>query len=109
MYNFGDILLLKFPFTDSETVKKRPALVLLDTKDDDLIMARITKTLFNSEFDVKLNDWSKAGLLSPSVVRLHKVATIEKTLIDRKLGRLSEKDSQKILNKINVIKEKLSG
>ncbi len=42
---FGDIVLLEFPFTDGQQSKKRPALVLLDTQDGDMIVCRITSKL----------------------------------------------------------------
>ncbi len=33
-----------------------------------------------------------AGLIAPSTVRLHKIATVEKRLVKRKLGSLQERD-----------------
>ncbi len=41
--------------------------------------------------DHLLNDWEQAGLLRPSLAQA-KIATIEITLIDRRLGRLSDVD-----------------
>jgi hypothetical protein len=41
-YRFGDILLLSFPFTGGIGSKRGPALVLLDTGDADVLVARIT-------------------------------------------------------------------
>lgn len=35
---FGDIVLLKFPYTDETSFKRRPALVLSDTDDGDIIV-----------------------------------------------------------------------
>lgn len=35
-YSSGEVLLLSFPFTNTTEVKRRPALVLLDTGDNDL-------------------------------------------------------------------------
>jgi hypothetical protein len=40
--NFGDIVLLKFPFTDGKTYKRRPALIIKDFDDGDIIVCRIT-------------------------------------------------------------------
>jgi hypothetical protein len=39
--NFGDIVLLKFPFTDSNTFKKRPALIINDFNDGDLLFVEL--------------------------------------------------------------------
>ena len=88
--SFGDIVLLKFPFSDGGKSKKRPALVLADTEDEDVIVCRITSKLYDSDFDIDIKDWQKCGLKLPSVIRLHKIATLEKSLIDQKIGKIDE-------------------
>jgi mRNA interferase MazF len=96
-YAAGDIVLLQFPFTDASGSKRRPALVLLDTGDDDILVARVTGQLSTSSQDVTLDEWQQAGLLLPSVVRLHKVATLKRSLIDDKLGRLAPDDWSRVV------------
>lgn len=76
--------------------KRRPALVLLDSGDDDLLLARITTQYSNSPFDYELKDWIKAGLRAPSFVRLHKLATLEKKLIEKEFGHLTAADRQHV-------------
>ena len=93
-YITGDILLLKFPFSNEEDTKRRPALVVLDVGDDDVLVARITTHDSKTKYDIAIKHWKEAGLKAPSVVRLHKLATLEKSLVDRKLGRLSTDDLQ---------------
>jgi mRNA interferase MazF len=88
----GEIVLLAFPFSSECGVKQRPALVLLDPSDHDILVARVTTQRHQSSFDVELSEWKEAGLLAPSWVRLHKLATVEQRLVRRKLGRLSETD-----------------
>jgi len=51
-------------------------------------------------YDVILQNWKAAGLLLPSCVRLHKIATLETKLIERKLGTLAPAD-------LKIVKEKL--
>jgi mRNA interferase MazF len=41
-YNLGDIILLGFPHTDLKGVSKRPAVVLYDSGDQDILVARVT-------------------------------------------------------------------
>ena len=53
---FGDIVLLKFPFTDGKTYKKRPALILRNSKDGDIVVCRITGKLYDSPFDLNLKN-----------------------------------------------------
>lgn len=91
-YEFGDVLLIQFPFTDVTAGKRRPALVIADTGDDDVLVARITRATATSKYDAPITDWSQAGLVAPSIVRLHKLASLEKSLIVRKLGSLSDND-----------------
>ena len=95
-YPFSEIVLIAFPFSDSVVFKRRPALVLLDTGDDDILVARITGQLTQTPFDVELQAWQSAGLRLPSVVRLHKLASLEKKLVERSLGRLSQSDVQQV-------------
>ena len=85
---FGDIILLSFPFTDGLSYKKRPALVIRDSQDGDIIVCRITSKLYSSSFDINLKNWEKYGLRLPSVVRIHKIASLEKELVNLKIGQL---------------------
>ena len=92
VYDSGEILLLRFPFTDGSGGKQRPALVLLDTNDGDIIVARITTKSHSTGHDVALEDWVAAGLLAASTVRLHKLATLETSVVKRSLGNLTPTD-----------------
>jgi len=91
-YRPGDVVLLLYPFTNGQGRKQRPALVLLDTGDADVVVARITSSLTRGSFDVELAEWHRAGLLAPSVVRVHKLLTVEKGLIAERLGALAPGD-----------------
>ncbi len=102
-YQPGEVLLLSFPFGDAVGSKRRPALVLKDTGDEDIIVARITSQTALTEFDVELVEWQGAGLLRLSIVRVHKVATLEKRLVERKLGTLTPDDWAKVKAKIQQL------
>ena len=64
-YQAGDLVLVDFPFTSSGASKPRPALVILDTGDADVLLARLTTQPQNSPFDVSISGWKQAGLLRP--------------------------------------------
>jgi mRNA interferase MazF len=66
---YGDIVLLKFPFTDRKDYKKRPALIINDYDDGDIIVCRITSQIYDTKNDYYLVNWSESGLKLPSVVR----------------------------------------
>jgi len=102
-YQIGEIVLLAFPYADQRGVKRRPALVLLDTGNGDVVVARVTSRQVQTRYDVKLIEWKQTGLLLPSVVRLHKLATLQKTLVERRLGVLTTKDSSSVKAKIQRI------
>ena len=91
-FSSGEVVLMSFPFFSFAGMRRRPALVLLDTGDEDVVVARITSQAIRDAFDVELSEWREAGLLLPSVVRLHKLATLEKNMVDRKLGVLMTED-----------------
>ncbi len=102
-YQPGSVVLLALPFSNTVTFKLRPALVLLDTGDNDIIVSRITSKILQTPFDVEIIEWQQAGLMRPSVVRLHKVNTLEKGLIDRQLGVLESNDWQQVRQRIQQI------
>ena len=94
--NFGDIVLLKFPFTDGKSYKRRPALIINDYDDGDIIICRITSQIYETPNDVNINDWQKSGLRLPSVIRVHKLATLEKDLVEVKMGQIDNSTKEKI-------------
>jgi mRNA interferase MazF len=96
-YEFGDIVLVPFPFTDQTAGKKRPAVVVSSEgyhrERPDLVLMAVTSQVkpTASLGEVIVAQWEEAGLLKPSVIK-PVLATIDRKLILRRLGRLSEKD-----------------
>ncbi len=95
-YQQGDLVLIAFPYAGGTQTKNRPALVILDTGNADIVVARVTTQMHQTPYDVPITDWQGAGLLASSVVRLHKLATIEKALIRRRLGSLQPADRRQV-------------
>jgi mRNA interferase MazF len=95
-YQPGDLVLVDFPLTVSGPGKPRPVLVILDTGDADVVWARVTSQSQNTPFDVAISGWQLAGLLAPSSVRLHKLATLAKSRVRRHLGTLDANDRQAV-------------
>ncbi|MFU8812001.1 MAG: type II toxin-antitoxin system PemK/MazF family toxin [Balneolaceae bacterium] len=95
-----DVVLVPFPFTNLETVKKRPALVISPNdynRGEDIIILFITSNLssFGRPGDYKLMDWKLCGLPKPSIVRM-KFATVLQRIIIKKMGRLTKRDRTKV-------------
>lgn len=95
-YNFGDIVLVWFIQTGSSERKKRPALVLLDINDADIVLVPITTREWNGVGDYKIRDWKASGLLRDSWVRLAKISFLEKKDVEFCLGKLTSEDQKMI-------------
>ena len=96
-YSKGDVLLVRYPFTDLSGVKVRPAVVVHapHPSQDSLIIpltSRLT-SLLPGEFLLK--DWEKAGLNVPTAVK-RGIYTFHPSLIARIVGRLSAQDAQSL-------------
>jgi len=94
----GDVVLVRFPFAELATAKKRPALVLAVTvrspRNRIVTLAMITSQVeaLGLAGDVVLAEWASAGLLHPSLLRLAKTATVDADLIDKVIGALTTPD-----------------
>lgn len=88
--NKGDIVLIPFPFSDLSGAKNRPAVMLIET-DEDITVAFITTQIkWSTGFDVLLTPSDLNGLKKVSLIRLNKLATIDKDLVEGRLGSLNE-------------------
>jgi mRNA-degrading endonuclease toxin of MazEF toxin-antitoxin module len=88
---FGEIYICRFPYTSGATSKPRPALMLFDIGLD-AVICRITSVGRTGTLEIRIADWAAAGLAKPSVVRLNRLVTAEKTTLHRRLGELSAAD-----------------
>ena len=95
--NFGDIILVPFPFTDQSTSKKRPAVIIssdaYNNDRPDIILMAVTSQMrhLGKTGEAEVKDWQEAGLLKPSLIKPI-LTTIEKTLVLKKMGSLSASD-----------------
>lgn len=99
VYKPFDVVLVPFPFSDLATTKKRPALVLSAGQSGNsgqfCICSMITSQMHAKvDGDVIIQKWRKAGLIHPSKLRLAKTATLEESLMIKRLGRFSLLDQK---------------
>ncbi len=99
-YKQDDVVLVGFTFSDKTAAKNRPGLVLSRSRYNsargEVIIAAITSNTERVLFgDVLLKDWKEAGLRLPSSLT-GIIRTVKKDMIVHKLGKLSEKDSEKV-------------
>jgi len=86
--NKGDIVLIPFPFTDLTGNKNRPAVILIESEDDVTVCFITTQLKWQSEYDIAVQHTVLNGLKKPSLIRLSKLATLDKELIIGRLGVL---------------------
>lgn len=97
-----DVVVVPFPFTDSERTKRRPALVIssstaFNTPSKHTVLAMITSASHESwPLDISIADLETTGLTSPSIIRM-KFFTLDNRFIIKKIGKLSLKDQKKII------------
>jgi mRNA interferase MazF len=98
-FSRGDVLIALFPHADGSPPKARPVLVVqadaYNAKIKNLIVAAITSNLRHASdpasllIDVTTPDGKASGLVQNSVLSCINLATIEDTLVAKKIGRLS--------------------
>lgn len=88
----GEVVLVRIDFHQTAGGKVRPAVVLLDSGDDDFVAAPVTSHPGRSDFDVAIRNWREAGLNVASTIRVHKLTVLAKDEIVRRLGELASDD-----------------
>jgi mRNA interferase MazF len=107
-YQYGDVVLVPFPFTDQSATKQRPGVIVSSAAYNrvrrDLILMAITSQVRGSGTygEVIVQDWQAAKLLKPSAIK-PVLATLEQALVIKTLGRLSRRDSQALREMIGKI------
>jgi mRNA interferase MazF len=107
-YEFGDVVLVPFPFTDQTATKKRPAVIVRSKayilEHPDLVLMAITSRQRSSPAvgEVTLTQWKTAGLLKPSLIKPI-FTTIEKGLVVRRLGKLAADDRKALCQTLGMI------
>jgi mRNA interferase MazF len=97
--DFGDIVVVPFPFVDKPVSKKRPALVLsnivFNTAGYSMLSMITTKHYPAWPGDTQITDIASCGLRKPCLIRL-KVFTLDNRLILKKIGKLNKTDSNQV-------------
>jgi len=104
----GNIVLVKFPFTDQTGALLRPALVVSDGQiGQDVILSAISSTIRQEPTDYTIDtnhpEFILTKLNTKSTFRLHKLATVDRALITRRLGHIGpslQAEVNKILRRV---------
>jgi len=92
-YSRGEVILVRYPFSDLSGAKIRPAIIVSSPHSSQdvfiLPLTSKTKSLLTGEFILK--DWNKAGLNIETAVK-RGIYTIHQNLVVRRVGRLTDSD-----------------
>ena len=105
------IVLVPFPFDDLSASKVRPALCLTSevTEFKHVVIAFISSKVPDLPIDSDLvilkgtDEWQGTGLTVDSVIRLHRLLTIPKHLISRKLGRINSTTAHAVSDRLHLL------
>ncbi len=98
MYSKGDIVVINFPFSDLTNAKKRPMVVLAE-KGQDIIGCAITS---NPESEgISLDNFEEGSLPLKSKIKYWHIHTFLKSLVERKIAKISRTAHKELINKIN--------
>jgi len=89
-YKTGDILLIKFPFTNLKKSKKRPVLVVKSQNSlNDIICFQITSNKNQTNLlKIKKSDLSDAIFSFDSYIKYDKCFTLNSEIVDKKIAEV---------------------
>lgn len=98
----GEIVLVRFPFSDLSQTKLRPALVLAEVEYGDLILCQITSKTYGDRKAVTIatEDFKDGSLPRLSYARPGRLMTADRELVSRSLGKLLEAKREEIVTAI---------
>jgi len=105
MLQRGDIVIIRFPFTDASEYKKRPALVISNDQVNltgDYLMVQITSKdkKDNLSLPIKPSDYKGEVLPLKSFIRVHKIFLLNESLVISKATSLKPVSLEKVTDKI---------
>lgn len=100
-----DVVVIPFPFSNLKGSKKRPALVIADWGNDDVMLCQITsKAKFDGiEIPLSSGDFETGNLPVNSNIRPNKIFTASKTTIIRTAGKIRKEKYQKVIERLTSL------
>jgi mRNA interferase MazF len=99
----GDIILVRFPFTNLSGSKLRPAVILFETTLDFTACFITTQINWEEPSDVLLSPSQTNGLRKESLIRTSKIATIDRELAKGLLGKLNQEELMDMESKLKIL------
>jgi len=97
----GVVALVNFPFTDLQSSKVRPALILTTKKEDVVILGIFSKVpdeLHGSwiVIDESCPAFNQTGLKKGSIIKTEKIAVVHRSLIRKEIGNIPPELMQRV-------------
>lgn len=100
MIRRGDVVVVRFPYTDLPGAKTRPVVVIQNDRDNQRLRKTVVAMISGNRrrigdpshllIDPATPDGKSSGLTIPSLVSCNNLQTLEQSEIVRSLGRLSD-------------------
>ena len=104
-----DLILVPFPFSDQSGRKVRPAVIVsnegFNERSEDVLIVGVTSNVSKDTYTLPLsnNDLDEGKLITPCCIKVENILKIDKTLIVKKIGKISKEKLAKIVLVINSI------
>jgi mRNA interferase MazF len=105
-YKKGDIVIIRFPFTDLSSSKKRPALVISNNivnQTGDYLMVQITSKEKADALSLPIEKTDFTGnktLPLDSFIRLHKIFLLNESLVVGKAASVNKSFLEKVVGEV---------
>lgn len=104
----GDIVVVPFPFSDLTRSKRRPALIVAELEEDDLILCQITSREISDKYTIQIGeeDFESGGLKHKSNVRPNRLFTSDRHIVIYRASHLkSDKTKETIIKIIDILQQ----
>ena len=98
----GDVVVLPFPFSGLSQAKRRPALIVAEAGDNELLLCQITSHTVRDRYAVALSepDFQSGSLKKRSNVRPNRVFTADVGIIAYSAGHLHESKTREVVDNL---------
>lgn len=104
-FSVGDVVFVRFPFSDLSGQKLRPALLLAEAGRGDMVLCQITSQRYADARAIKLgpDDFSQGHLIKVSYIRPAKLFTANAKIVEKTAGRVKPEVIRRVVNEVTKL------